>query len=315
MCYGCLVAYSVLIICIWAMICRHSFGGQHWAATSEWGGLVKHSEYRKWCVRPTKIPGLSNDLCTSCAQHRNRRFQHHDFCSQSWLDICGLSCSWLPFHKINSVASIGATCIGLSRSLEHLVCAWQFALFFRLCPSHLLCISISGIYMVGNLGREKGVFWHCLLAAYITYPIRYIIYDESYWLSITLVVSALAFDHWSKEFDRAPRKRRSLKKRFFLLSTGLCIYLSVWLAFFYFNGKVSDGEGDEIPVHEAIHNFFASSWWTDIKQTVFDIYQYAQHHGWYEIYKQIIESLDVDGEQKAYKVKLNPFKHFQRFTC
>lgn len=159
--------------------------------------------------------------------------------------------------------------------------------------------------MVGNLGREKGVFWHCLLAAYVTYPIRYIIYDESYWLSITLVVSALAFDHWSKEFDRAPRKRRSLKKRFFLLSTGLCIYLSVWLAFFYFNGKVSDGEGDEIPVHEAIHNFFASSWWTDIKQTLFDIYQYAQHHGWYEIYKQIIESLDVDGEQKAYKVHWN----------
>lgn len=156
--------------------------------------------------------------------------------------------------------------------------------------------------MVGNLGREKGVFWHCLVAAYITYPIRYIIYDESYWLTLTLVVSALVFDHWSKEYDRAPRKRRSLKKRFFLLSTGLCIYLSVWLAFFYFNGKISDGEGDEIPVHEAITNFFASSWWTDIKQTLSDIYLYAQHHGWYEIYKQIIESLDVDGEQKAYKV-------------
>lgn len=180
-----------------------------------------------------------------------------------------------------------------------------FCCFSPLRPSHLTCISISGIYMVGNLGREKGVFWHCLIAAYITYPIRYIIYDESYWLSITLVVSALAFDHWSKEFDRQPRKRRSLKKRFFLLSTGLCIYLSVWLAFFYFNGKVSDGEGDEIPVHEAITNFFASSWWTDIKQTVSDIYTYAQHHGWYEIYKQIIESLDVDGEQKAYKVRLN----------
>lgn len=156
--------------------------------------------------------------------------------------------------------------------------------------------------MVGNIGREKGVLWHCLLAAYLSYPIRYIIYDETYWLTITLAVSALVFDYWSKDFDREPRKKRSLKKRFLYLSVGVCIYLSVWLAFFYFNGKIPDGEGEEIPVHEALHNFFASSWWTDLKQTVFDIYQYAQHHGWYEIYKQIIESLDVDGEQKAYKV-------------
>lgn len=156
--------------------------------------------------------------------------------------------------------------------------------------------------MIGNIGREQGVLWHCLLASYLTYPIRYFVYDESYWLTLTLVVSALAFDHFSKDFVRGPRKRRSLKKRFAYLSVGVCIYLSVWLAFFYFNGKISDGEGEEIPVHEALHNFFASSWWTEFKQTLHDIYQYAQHHGWYEIYKQIIESLDVDGEQKAYKV-------------
>lgn len=163
----------------------------------------------------------------------------------------------------------------------------------------------AGIYMVGNIGREKGVLWHCLLASYITYPIRYVIYDESYWLTFTLVASALAFDYYSKEYNREPRKRRSLKKRCFYLSVGICIYLSIWIAYFYFNGKISDGEGEEIPLHEAINNFFASSWWTDLKQTISDIYQYAQHHGWYEIYKQIIESLDVDGEQKAYKVIYN----------
>lgn len=168
--------------------------------------------------------------------------------------------------------------------------------------------------MVGNIGRERGVLWHCLIAAYVTYPIRYVIYDESYWLTFTLVASALAFDYFSKDFDRQPRKRRSLKKRCFYLSIGICIYLSVWVAFFYFNGKISDGEGEEIPVHEALHNFFASSWWTDLKQTLSDIYTYAQHHGWYEIYKQIIESLDVDGEQKAYKVTLLNLKELIKNT-
>lgn len=161
----------------------------------------------------------------------------------------------------------------------------------------------TGIWMVGNMGRERGPLWHCLLAAYIAYPIRYVIYDETYWLTFVLVASALAFDNFSKDFRRAPI-RRSLKKRCVYLSTGITLYLALWGAFFYFNGKITDSEGDEIPVHEAIHNVFTSPWWTDVKQTLSDTYTFAQHHGWYEIYKQIIESLDVDGEQNAYKVQL-----------
>lgn len=161
----------------------------------------------------------------------------------------------------------------------------------------------AGVFMVGNIGREKGVLWHCLIAAYISYLIRYIVYDETYWLTFTIFVSALTFDIFSKKFQVEPPKHRSLKARFCYLSVGIILYLSLWSAFFYFNGKISDGEGGEIPVHEALNNFFASPWWTDLKQALTDTYHYAQHHGWYEIYKQIIESLDVDGEQNAYKVK------------
>lgn len=160
----------------------------------------------------------------------------------------------------------------------------------------------TGVFIVGNIGREQGTFWHCLIGAYIAYPIRYVIYDETYWLTFTLVVSALAFDNFSKDFRREPPKRRSLKSRCVYLSTGIVIYLALWCAFFYFNGKIADGEGDEIPVHEAVHNILTSPWWTDLKQTLADTYQFAQYHGWYEIYKQIIESLDVGGEQNAYKV-------------
>lgn len=165
-----------------------------------------------------------------------------------------------------------------------------------------MMVCCLGIWMVGNIGREKGVLWHCLAAAYITYPIRYIIYDDTYWLTATLVASALAFDYFSKEWRRDPPKKRSLKKRFFYLTCGVILYFSLWGAFFYFNGKITDSDGDEVPVHEAITNFLKSPWWTDLKQTLSDTWQYGQHHGWYEIYKQVIESLDVDGEQNAYKV-------------
>lgn len=57
-------------------------------------------------------------------------------------------------------------------------------------------------------------------------------------------------------------------------------------------------------MHEAIKHFFTSPWWTDIKQSFVDTYQYAQHHGWYETWKQVIDLLDADGEQNAYRVNL-----------
>lgn len=87
-----------------------------------------------------------------------------------------------------------------------------------------------------------------------------------------------------------------------VLSFCLTLYSSLWCSYFYFNGKITDSEGEEIPVHEAIHHFFTSPWWTDIKSALNEIYTYAQHHGWYEIWKQIIDMSDPHGENNAYKV-------------
>lgn len=152
------------------------------------------------------------------------------------------------------------------------------------------------------MGREKGCIGHCLLAAYIAYPVRYYVYDETYWMTIMLVVSAIAFEMFSKEWRREPPKRNSTKKRIAYLSTAGLIYLSLWGSFLYFNGKITDTDGDEVPVSEAIYNFLGSPWWTDLKTTLNDTWQFAQHNGWYETWKQILDTLDVDGEQNAFKV-------------
>lgn len=159
-----------------------------------------------------------------------------------------------------------------------------------------------GVWTVGNIGREKGVLWHCLLTAYLVYPIRFWVYDETIWFTGMVFVSAIIFDSFSKEWNRERPKRHAKKHRIICLSFAVCIYLSLWGCFFFFNGKITDGDGDEVPVHEAIHHFFTSPWWTDLKQTLHDTWQYAQHNGWYEVWKQIIENMDVDGEQNAYKV-------------
>lgn len=159
-----------------------------------------------------------------------------------------------------------------------------------------------GVWTVGNIGREKGVLWHCLLAAFAAYPVRYFIYDETYTLLITALASGLIFDHFSKEWLRTPPKRRGKLERTLKFTGALCIYFSLWGCFLYFNGTISDEDGNEVPIHEAFQNFLASAWWTDIAQALKDTYNYAQHHGWYETWKEIFESMDVDGERNAYKV-------------
>ncbi|EDS27507.1 wurst [Culex quinquefasciatus] len=159
-----------------------------------------------------------------------------------------------------------------------------------------------GIWTVGNMGREKGVFWHCLVAAYLAYPIRYFVLDESYWFMAVSSVSGFVFDHFSKEWDTKVPKRQKLMKRASILVPCILAYLALWGCFLYFNGTITDSDGDEVPVHEAIHNFIKSPWWTDLKQTIHDTILFAQHNGWAEVWKQIVDSMDADGEQNAYKV-------------
>lgn len=159
-----------------------------------------------------------------------------------------------------------------------------------------------GVWTVGNIGREQGVLWHCLLAAYVSYPVRYFIYDETYTLLISALAAALIFDHLSKQWLRTPPKRRGKLERSLKFTGALCIYFSFWGCFMFFNGTISDEDGNEVPIHEAFQNFLASAWWTDIAQALKDTYNYAQHHGWYETWKEIFESMDVDGERNSYKV-------------
>ena len=82
------------------------------------------------------------------------------------------------------------------------------------------------------------------------------------------------------------------------------LYLSLWSSYFYFNAKLTDSEGEEIKFSEAVHHFFTSPLWTDLMQSLNDIWVFAQHHGWYQVWKQLVDLSDPHGEQNAYKVCL-----------
>lgn len=162
-------------------------------------------------------------------------------------------------------------------------------------------VTALGVWTVGNIGHEKGTLAWPLFAAYITYPVRYYIHDETVWLTIMVVAASWAFDSWSKKWRRIPSRHRMLK-RTLVFGACACLYLSMWCSYIYFRGTITDSDGEEIPIYEALHHFTTSPWWLDVQQCLHDTYQYAQHHGWYEVWKQIIELSDPHGEQNAYKV-------------
>jgi DnaJ family protein C protein 22 len=137
-----------------------------------------------------------------------------------------------------------------------------------------------GVWVVGNIGRERGTPWLTIAVSYLSYMTRWYFPDENVWLTATVFCAELVFDTFSKKWRRTPRKRKSFMRRFSTLVFCAVLYAALWSSYFYFNGKITDSNGDEIPVHEALHHFFTSPWWTDLKQSLYDTYQYAQHHGW-----------------------------------
>lgn len=64
-----------------------------------------------------------------------------------------------------------------------------------------------GAWFVGNIGRQKGSPWLAILAAYVAYQARWYIYDETMWLTIMSFAATLAFDTFSKEWNREPPKK------------------------------------------------------------------------------------------------------------
>lgn len=50
-------------------------------------------------------------------------------------------------------------------------------------------------------------------------------------------------------------------RRVGILALCACLYLSLWCSYLYFHGTITDSEGDEIPIYEALHHFFTSPWY------------------------------------------------------
>lgn len=124
---------------------------------------------------------------------------------------------------------------------------------------------LTGVWAVGNIGREEGTIWAALVAAYLVYPILYYIGDDTVWVFLMVLASNLAFDTFSKRWRLKTKKKQRWIKRMLALFLAVILYFSLIGSYLYFNAVITDSENEEIKLSDAIGHFFTSPIWLDLK--------------------------------------------------
>ncbi|XP_043790952.1 dnaJ homolog subfamily C member 22 [Apis laboriosa] len=171
---------------------------------------------------------------------------------------------------------------------------------------HLLILTplvvALGVWTIGNIGREQGSIWIALCSAYLLYPTLTYIGDDNMWVFLMVVAASLSFDTFSKQWRLKPRKRKNIIQRIFYLGLAAALYTFLLGSYLYFNAVVTDSEGEEIKLSEAIQHFLTSPIWLDLKASLEATWNQAKHQGFWATWAQLIDLTDPRGEINAYKI-------------
>lgn len=136
---------------------------------------------------------------------------------------------------------------------------------------------------------------------------RYVLYDEEYWLFGMMLAAQLSFDRYSKQWRRlsaagTPPRAANVRRRLLVAAVCVCLFGAA-ATNYYHNGTVADGEGNEIPVHELVGAALQPGWWREAAAAV-DTWHELRRAGWAETWRQLVEQLadSAEAEQNAYHV-------------
>lgn len=80
-----------------------------------------------------------------------------------------------------------------------------------------------------------------------------------------VLASYLSFDSFAKQWRLKPTKKKSLRKRLAILLFCVILYSSLWSSYFYMNATITDNDGEEIKLSDAVKHFLTSPIWLDLK--------------------------------------------------
>lgn len=205
-----------------------------------------------------------------------------------------------------------------ARFAGQLLIGWVFSSLLRLCIpeeylqslryGYFLSIALPifgaalGVYLVTNIGNQQVSFKWPLIGSAIATPWLYQNGSESMFLcALFAAVVAQKKLEWRLEPYKF-RGRCKLFKRILVLYFCGLLYLSLWSAVLLLNVKVTSNDGTQVPLREAVENFFHSPAWKEMKQSLHDLYQFCQYNGWGTCWSHLISLIDPTGESHAYRV-------------
>lgn len=156
-----------------------------------------------------------------------------------------------------------------------------------------------GIWLVGNIGREKGSIRWPLLGCYLTTPFHIMGYTSYLW---TTVLGIIAFLYKAKQWKRTVREQLPLGKRLLILLLCGSLYASLWGSYLYFNCRIVTKDGDRVKLRDAARNFLKSPAVQEFARNLNNLWHHALAHGFWSTMQQLIESLDPLGEKHALRV-------------
>ena len=119
------------------------------------------------------------------------------------------------------------------------------------------------------------------------------------------VFSSAIFVNWKgKGWNKNFMRKRGFCKRICILTVCGLLYLSLWTSAIYFNANITTKDGDDVPLRDAVHNFFTSPAWKDKNERFRNLYRHYQFHGLKDLWNETVTVFDQIGEGKAYKVKM-----------
>ncbi|KAL4217106.1 TM2 domain [Mactra antiquata] len=158
-----------------------------------------------------------------------------------------------------------------------------------------------GVYLVSNIGIQKVAYRWCLLGALFSLVLLLQEKPPIEMAASCSTVLACYKVEWDIERE-PPEGACTFIKRVVVLSILGCLYLCLWTSVIYYNVHITTGDGVQVPIHEAVENFFQSPAWKEFKSSMYMLKQKCEQIGWDECYFLFIERIDPTGETHAYKV-------------
>lgn len=155
--------------------------------------------------------------------------------------------------------------------------------------------------MVANEKPCRASYYWPLVGALCGIP--WLIYDSGS-IHYSSILAALFVNWKGVQWNPEVGNNRPFCKRFLCLVVCCLLYSTMWGVAIYQTASITTKDGEEIPLREAIPNFFNSPAWAEMKESLMQLYKFYQVHGFERLWEEFVEKIDPTGEAHAYKVEL-----------